>query len=217
LVAKPEPGETLDLVAIVTSVILTRVCAVAGLPEMANLRYGSVSAIGNRVTIVTCGTFADSVPALRRVRRWDRTSRCARQVQSVHTKAPCPASIFQAAKSIAYAPRASSAESDHLHPRHKQTPHRLHQNVASSIQSSLGRLSEPLAHLGLPLACQFPQRAVLDFLTSTSRSLFPREQAQEASSPDRDCRQMKMFPSFANPLQKSAFGFECCQQRNMRR
>jgi hypothetical protein len=69
LVAKPEPGETLDLVAIVTSVILTRVCAVAGPPEMAALRYGSISAIGNRVTIVTCGTFADSVPALRRVRR----------------------------------------------------------------------------------------------------------------------------------------------------
>src|SRR5258708_34705521 len=67
---------------------------------------------------------------------WDRSSQCARQVQSVHTKASCPASIFQAAKSIAYAPRASSAESDHLHPRHKQTPHRLHQNVTSSIQSS---------------------------------------------------------------------------------
>src|SRR5947209_9680187 len=54
--AGPAPGERLDLLAIVTSVSLTRTCAVAGPPELAAPRYGSISGKDNRVTVVICRT-----------------------------------------------------------------------------------------------------------------------------------------------------------------
>src|SRR5580700_9563257 len=91
-------------------------------------------------------------------------------------------------------------------------PHRLHRNVASLIQSSLGRLSEHLAHQELPSARRPPRREVPDFLPSRSHAFLPRERAQEAYSLDRDRRQTKISLNLAIPLRKRAFGFECCQR-----
>src|SRR5271155_1585106 len=90
-------------------------------------------------------------------------------------------------------------------------PHRLHRNVASSIQLSLRRLSEHLAHQELPSACRPPQREVPDFLPSRSHALLPRERAQEVYSLDRDRRQTKMSLNLAIPLRESAFEFERCR------
>src|SRR5436305_6003692 len=76
---QPAPGERFDLVAIVTSVILTRACAVAGRPVMAALRYGSISGKTNRVTVVTWRAVADSAPMLRPVRHGRAASAAPRR------------------------------------------------------------------------------------------------------------------------------------------
>ena len=68
--------------------------------------------------------------------------------------------IFQAERNISRVLRASIVASDHLHLRHKQKLHQLRQTAASSIQSSLGRLSEHLARQELPSACRPQQREV---------------------------------------------------------
>ena len=138
---------------------------------------------------------------------------CVRRVQTARTRASCPVCIFQAERNISRVLRASIVASDHLHLRHKQKLHQLRQTAASSIQSSLGRLSEHLARQELPSACRPRQREVPDSLPNKSRALFPRERAQAACSPSRDHRQKKMSLNAAIPLRKSAFGFEGCQRR----
>ena len=129
------------------------------------------------------------------------------------TRASCPVRIFQAERNISRVLRASIVASDHLHLRHKQKLHQLRQTAASSIQSSLGRLSEHLARQELPSACRPQQREVLTSLPNKSRALFPRERAQAACSPSGHHRQKKMSLNAAIPLRKSAFGFEGCQRR----
>jgi hypothetical protein len=79
---------TLDPVAIVTSVILKRACAVAGPPEMAAQRYGSISGKSNRVTVVTWRAPANSGPVPPRVRCCPEASAALRRCPhpSVHRR-----------------------------------------------------------------------------------------------------------------------------------
>src|SRR6266436_10092609 len=86
MVARPAPGERLDLLVIVTSVTLMRACAVAGPPEMAALRYGSISGKGNRVTVVTRPALANSEPVPRQVRCYPEASAALRKCR--HPPAP---------------------------------------------------------------------------------------------------------------------------------